>query len=138
MIIGEVPPNNTTPDRAQPESPPLEEVKLANVIQPDTLETTDKIDNKRGLKEKKDFAAEERLQRQQSGWVGRFIGGSIEKAGNIAFFCICASFVVILVSVIFVVYNPTNETLKYAISGAVSLVTLALGYTFGEKNGKQK
>lgn len=138
MIIEEPPPNETTPDKAQPQSPPLEEVKLSKVSPPDTLEKTDKIDSKRGRKEKKDFGVEERLQRQQSGWVGRFIGGSIEKAGNIAFFCICLSFVVIIVSVIFVVNNPTNETLKYAISGAVSLVTLALGYTFGEKNGKQK
>lgn len=73
------------------------------------------------------------------GWVGKFVGGGPEKAGNIAFFVIGASVLMMIVAAIAPIFTANQAmaaVMDKMITGGISLITGALGYLFGAaKNG---
>lgn len=80
------------------------------------------------------------------GWVGRIFGDKHEKTGNIAITAIIFAFLLIVVVICVDStttsiaqngnINQTVEKLPYAqviVTGAISIITAALGYVFGVK-----
>lgn len=73
---------------------------------------------------------------QHLGRVGGFIGGGPEKAGNIAFFVVCASIVILvglIIALCFVPKGDAETALDRLASGFLALITGSLGYLFGSK-----
>lgn len=72
------------------------------------------------------------------GWVGKFIGGGPEKAGNIAFTVVGVALLILAVGAGALAWSQ-NTTVAQAfdklVTGCISLITGALGYIFG-KGGK--
>lgn len=76
---------------------------------------------------------------QELGKVGAFIGGKSEKAGNIAYVVVISSLVILVLAgmaITFTANEKAVEAYNNVITGAISLVTGALGYLFG--SGKSK
>jgi hypothetical protein len=68
------------------------------------------------------------------GFIGKFVGGGPEKAGNIAGLVIIASFIVLLIALFApaLITNPAIVSVSDKVAtGAISLITGALGYLFG-------
>ncbi|MCR6670338.1 hypothetical protein [Devosia ginsengisoli] len=78
--------------------------------------------------------------RDELGWVGKFIGGRTEKAGNIAFMVVFVAAILLLVVMVgWITYDPARG--EYPLSGMVTpligLLGTAMGYMFGKgSNGK--
>lgn len=72
------------------------------------------------------------------GWVGKFIGGGPEKAGNIAFAVVGFSLLILLIGAGALAYSQDTTVagaFDKLVTGCISLITGALGYIFG-KGGK--
>jgi hypothetical protein len=76
---------------------------------------------------------------QHLGRVGKYIGGGPEKAGNIAYIVIVASLVLLIVGAACGAYSQSDKLAAIydrVVTGAISLITGALGFLFG-KSGSQ-
>jgi membrane protease YdiL (CAAX protease family) len=77
---------------------------------------------------------QDRKSRQtEMGWIGRIVGNATEKPGNVAWFAIAVSAIMIFALVFFAPSNTKAplDTL-YTLFGGI--ITLALGYLFGKNN----
>lgn len=72
---------------------------------------------------------------QHLGRVGRYIGGGPEKAGNIAYIVIVVSLILLIVGAICAAYvqaEKLTNVFDRVVTGAISLITGALGFLFGK------
>lgn len=77
---------------------------------------------------------------QHLGTIGRLIGGGPEKAGNIAGLVIAVSLIMIVLGSIATAMAGSEKiatVFDRVVTGAISLITGALGYIFG-KGGSEK
>jgi len=77
--------------------------------------------------------------REELGWVGKFIGGKSEKAGNVAFIVIVVCFVLLMiVTAGWVVHSGTEEyKAGAAFAPLMSVISGALGFMFGKGSDKK-
>ena len=81
--------------------------------------------------------SQQEMHRMNLGWVGRFLGGGPEKAGNIAALTIAAAILLLAVVAIRIDWTKELDTFLKVLSGVLSVVTLSLGYLFGVHHSGQ-